>query len=49
MNQRWIIKAGQDGLQVRRLRVRYEDNQEVSQQIDAEWVAIQPKKEIRTR
>jgi uncharacterized protein YabE (DUF348 family) len=41
-----IIQAGEYGLSVERVRVRYEDGQEVSRQTDSQWVARQPQPRI---
>ncbi|MDZ4159248.1 MAG: G5 domain-containing protein, partial [Anaerolineaceae bacterium] len=46
LDQRNVLEAGQYGLQVNRLRVRYEDGKEINRQGDAEWVAAQPKKQV---
>jgi uncharacterized protein YabE (DUF348 family) len=37
-----IIQPGEYGLTAQRVRVRYEDGQEVSRQVESEWVARQP-------
>lgn len=37
-----IISYGEDGIQRRRLRVRYDNGVEVSQTVDGEWVAREP-------
>ena len=41
-----ILQTGEYGLTAQRLRVRYEDGQEVSRQVESEWVARQPKPRI---
>jgi uncharacterized protein YabE (DUF348 family) len=41
-----IIQAGEYGLTAQRVRVRYEDGQEVSRQVDSQWVASQPQPRI---
>jgi 3D (Asp-Asp-Asp) domain-containing protein len=41
-----IIQAGEYGLSAERVRVRYEDGQEVSRQTDSQWVARQPQPRI---
>ena len=41
-----ILQAGEYGLTAQRVRVRYEDGQEVSRQVDSEWVARQPQPRI---
>jgi resuscitation-promoting factor RpfB len=46
LDQRSIIEPGQYGVRVSRLRVRYEDNQEVAREQEAEWVASEPKKQV---
>jgi uncharacterized protein YabE (DUF348 family) len=37
-----IIQPGEYGLTAQRLRVRYEDGQEVARQVESEWIARQP-------
>jgi resuscitation-promoting factor RpfB len=46
LDQRSVIEPGQYGIRVTRLRVRYEDGQEVSRQQEDEWVASEPKKQV---
>lgn len=46
LDQRSVIQAGQFGLQVSRVRTRFEDGQQVSQQAEAEWVAKEPQDEL---
>jgi uncharacterized protein YabE (DUF348 family) len=46
LDTRKVLQAGEYGLTARRVRVRYEDGQEVSRQVEAEWVAQQPKTRI---
>lgn len=41
-----LLQAGEYGLTAQRVRVRYEDGQEVSRQVEAEWIARQPKTRI---
>ncbi len=41
-----IIQTGEYGLTAQRLRVRYEDETEVSRQIESEWVSRQPQSRI---
>jgi uncharacterized protein YabE (DUF348 family) len=41
-----IVQAGEYGLSAERIRVRYEDGQEVSRQTDSQWVARQPQPRI---
>jgi resuscitation-promoting factor RpfB len=43
LDQRSVIQAGQTGLVVSRVRLRYEDGKEVSRQSEGEWQARQPK------
>jgi uncharacterized protein YabE (DUF348 family) len=43
IGQQRIIAAGQPGLQVTRLRIRYEDGQEVSRITEAQWTASEPR------
>ncbi len=42
LDQRRVVEAGQPGILATRVRVRYEDGQEVSRETEAEWVARQP-------
>jgi uncharacterized protein YabE (DUF348 family) len=37
-----IIQAGQVGLRAERVRIRYEDGEEVTRQVEDEWVAREP-------
>jgi resuscitation-promoting factor RpfB len=37
-----LVQAGEYGLKAERVRVRYEDGEEVSRQVEAEWVAREP-------
>jgi resuscitation-promoting factor RpfB len=46
LDQRSIIEPGQYGVRVSRLRVRYEDDQEVAREQEAEWIASEPKKQV---
>ncbi len=46
LDQRSLIQAGQPGIQVSRVRVRYEDGQEVARRQDAQWTASAPQNEI---
>jgi len=41
-----VIQAGEYGLNAKRIRVRYEDDQEVSRQVEEEWTARQPQNRI---
>jgi uncharacterized protein YabE (DUF348 family) len=41
-----ILQAGEYGLSAQRVRVRYEDGQEVSRQVESQWVARQPQPRI---
>lgn len=41
-----VVQLGQDGVQASRVRVRYEDGQEVSRQTEAERVLVQPLEQI---
>ncbi len=38
-----VVQVGQPGVQLARVRVRFEDDREVSRQSEAEWVAAQPR------
>jgi uncharacterized protein YabE (DUF348 family) len=42
LDQRSVVKAGEWGVEVSRVRVRYEDGVEISRQSEASWVAKQP-------
>ena len=46
LDQQSIVQAGQPGVRLARVRVRYEDGQEVSRQKEAEWVASQPRDQL---
>ena len=46
LDQRRILKAGVEGIQVSRVRIRYEDGQEVSRQSDAQWQAQAPQTQV---
>lgn len=41
-----IVQAGEYGLTARRIRLRYEDGQVASRQVESEWVARQPQPRI---
>ena len=41
-----IVQAGVPGINARRIRVRYEDGQEISRQVEEEWVARLPQPQI---
>jgi uncharacterized protein YabE (DUF348 family) len=41
-----ILQTGEYGLSAQRVRVRYEDGQEISRQQESQWVARQPKPRI---
>jgi len=41
-----IIQSGEYGLSAERVRVRYDDGQEVSREVESQWVARQPKPRI---
>ncbi len=43
LDQSSVVDAGQVGIQVTRLRVRYEDGQETDKTTEAQWVASQPR------
>ena len=40
--QSWVIEPGSDGLEIRRLRVRYDDDRETNRNVDAEYMAVPP-------
>jgi resuscitation-promoting factor RpfB len=41
-----VLQPGENGLTAERVRVRYEDGQEVSRQADSQWVAREPQPRI---
>jgi uncharacterized protein YabE (DUF348 family) len=41
-----VIQAGEYGLKAERVRVRYEDGEEITRTVDTEWVARQPQPQI---
>jgi uncharacterized protein YabE (DUF348 family) len=43
LDQQSVIQVGQPGVQLARVRVRFEDGKEISRQKEAEWIAVQPK------
>ena len=43
LDQSSLVDAGQVGIQVTRLRVRYEDGQETDRTTEAQWMASQPR------
>ena len=46
LDQESIIEAGQYGLQVSQVRIRYENGEEVSRTTEAEWTAVEPQDQI---
>lgn len=46
LDSRKVVQAGEFGLTARSVRIRYEDGQEVSRQVEDEWVARQPQTRI---
>ncbi len=46
IDTRILLQAGVPGIQRQRVRVRYENGAEVSQQVDGEWLAQEPVNEI---
>jgi len=42
LDQSQVIQAGQSGLQVSRIRIRYENGEEVLRQTDSQWIAKAP-------
>ncbi len=42
LDQRQVVDAGETGIRAARVRVRYEDGQEISRKTEAEWIARQP-------
>jgi uncharacterized protein YabE (DUF348 family) len=47
LDQREVMQPGQYGVQVSRVRVRYEDGQEVSRNTESEWTAAHRLREGR--
>jgi len=43
LDQQSVVQVGQQGVQLARVRVRFEDGREVSRQKETEWVAAQPR------
>jgi uncharacterized protein YabE (DUF348 family) len=41
-----VVQVGEFGLMASRVRVRYEDGQEISRQVESEWVVREPKPRI---
>ncbi len=41
-----VVQEGQYGLQVQRVRVRYEDGKEIGREVEASWLAVPPKPRI---
>lgn len=46
LDKQQVVQPGQSGLRVARVRVRYEDGQEVSRQVEGEWIARQPEDRV---
>jgi resuscitation-promoting factor RpfB len=46
LDKQQVVQPGRAGLQVSRVRVRYEDGQEVSRQVEGEWTARQPEERV---
>ncbi len=46
LDQKSIVQPGQYGIQVSRVRVRYENGQEISRQTEDEWTASEPKAQV---
>lgn len=46
LDQQAVLDAGEYGLQVQRIKVRYEDGKEVSRQTETQWVAKVPRPRI---
>lgn len=42
LDQRKVIETGRQGLKVKKVRMRYEDDVETGQQVEDEWIAIPP-------
>ena len=48
IGQEEVTQAGENGVQVTSVRVRYEDGQEVSRKTEQEWVSQQPVNQVTT-
>jgi uncharacterized protein YabE (DUF348 family) len=46
LDSQTILQTGEYGLTAHRIRIRYEDGQEISRQVEDEWVARQPQPRI---
>ncbi len=46
LDQQSVVAAGQYGIQVERVRVRYEDGQETAHQTEDQWTASEPKPQV---
>ena len=46
LDKQQVVHPGQTGLRVARVRVRHEDGQEVSRQVDGEWTARLPENRV---
>jgi uncharacterized protein YabE (DUF348 family) len=46
IDQQQVLQAGAFGLQVRRVRVRYENEIESRREVEAEWTAVEPRARI---
>jgi uncharacterized protein YabE (DUF348 family) len=46
LDQQKIVQTGQYGLEVQRVRVRYEDGQEVSRAVEGSWLAQAPRPRV---
>lgn len=46
LDSRQVVQDGEYGLTARRIRVRYEDGQEVTRRVEDEWIAKEPQKRI---
>lgn len=46
IDQRKVLQSGEYGLKAHRVRVRYEDDQEISRQVDVEWIARKPRNQV---
>ena len=45
IDQHQVLQPGQPGLQVSRVRVRYEDGKEVSRRVESDWIVLLPVKQ----
>jgi len=44
--EEWVINPGSDGIKASKTRLRYENEMEISQNKEADWIALQPVTEV---